>query len=117
MDLAKKRKAIEPVPEPPKPPPQWRIIAGNLASGAIAGCIVEAALYPLDTIKTRLQLMRSGGGLRALLRSGGGKALYAGIWYVLSDYMLVYGTCFVITVGFQKKGQMRFAEQVSTSFK
>ena len=38
-----------------------------------------AALYPLDTIKTRLQAMSSGGGLRALLQSGGGKALYAGV--------------------------------------
>ena len=54
-------------------------MVGHLASGAIAGCAVEAALYPLDTIKTRLQMMRSGGGISALLKSGGGKALYAGI--------------------------------------
>ncbi len=40
---------------------------------------VVAALYPLDTIKTRLQTATSGGGLRALWRSGGGKALYSGI--------------------------------------
>ena len=37
-------------------------------------------LYPLDTIKTRLQAMRSGGGLTALLKSGGGRSLYAGLW-------------------------------------
>lgn len=61
------------------PPPKWRVVAGNLASGAIAGCVVEAALYPLDTIKTRLQMMRQGGGVRALIKSGGGKSLYAGI--------------------------------------
>lgn len=60
--------------------PQWRIAAGNLAAGATAGCAVEAALYPIDTLKTRLQAMRSGGGLSALLRAGGGRALYAGIW-------------------------------------
>ena len=41
---------------------------------------VEAALYPIDTIKTRLQLAASGGGLRSLLAAGGGKALYAGVW-------------------------------------
>ncbi len=41
---------------------------------------VVAALYPLDTIKTRLQTATSGGGLRALWRSGGGKALYSGIF-------------------------------------
>jgi len=61
------------------PPPAWRIAVGNLAAGAVAGCFVEAALYPLDTIKTRLQLMRKGGGLQALLNSGGGRGLYAGI--------------------------------------
>ena len=38
-----------------------------------------AALYPIDTIKTRLQTMRSGGGFRALVQSGGSKALYAGL--------------------------------------
>ncbi|CAG9467130.1 unnamed protein product [Pedinophyceae sp. YPF-701] len=64
----------------PAPPPRWRIVAGDLAAGATAGAAVEAALYPIDTIKTRLQAMRSGGGIRALLQSGGGKALYAGLW-------------------------------------
>ena len=79
--LGRKKKGLPsvPEPEPPKPVPQWRVVAGNLASGAIAGCTVEAALYPLDTIKTRLQMMRTGGGVRALLKGGGGKALYAGI--------------------------------------
>ena len=41
---------------------------------------LSAALYPIDTIKTRLQLARTGGGIRALLQSGGGKALYAGVF-------------------------------------
>jgi solute carrier family 25 (mitochondrial S-adenosylmethionine transporter), member 26 len=80
MDLAKKsKKESVPEPEPPQAASKWRVLVGNLASGAIAGCAVEAALYPLDTIKTRLQMMRSGGGLSALLKAGGGKALYAGI--------------------------------------
>lgn len=60
--------------------PAWRIAAGNLAAGATAGCSVEAALYPIDTIKTRLQAMHSGGGFSALLKAGGGRGLYAGIW-------------------------------------
>lgn len=79
MDLSRRKQPPPPEPEPPKPPPKWRVLLGNLASGAIAGCAVEAALYPLDTIKTRMQMMRSGGGLKALLKSGGGKSLYAGI--------------------------------------
>ena len=65
---------------PPPLPPTWRIFAGNLAAGAVSGCAVEAALYPIDTIKTRMQAMIGGGGLKALLDSGGGKGLYAGIW-------------------------------------
>lgn len=60
--------------------PAWRVAAGNLAAGATAGCSVEAALYPIDTIKTRLQAMRSGGGFSALLKAGGGRSLYAGVW-------------------------------------
>jgi solute carrier family 25 S-adenosylmethionine transporter 26 len=56
------------------------VVAGHLAAGATAGAAVEAALYPIDTIKTRLQLAAKGGGLRALVAGGGGKALYAGVW-------------------------------------
>eukprot|EP00884_Botryococcus_braunii_P006887 jgi/Botrbrau1/1619/Bobra.0185s0034.1 len=60
--------------------PTWRRAVTNIAAGATAGAAVEAVLYPLDTIKTRLQLMKSGGGFKALLQTGGGKALYAGVW-------------------------------------
>lgn len=60
--------------------PSWRIFVGNLLSGATAGCAVEAALYPIDTIKTRLQAMRSGGGIRALLKGPGSGKLYSGLW-------------------------------------
>ena len=31
---------------------------GHCASGVVAGASVEAALYPIDTIKTRLQAAR-----------------------------------------------------------
>ena len=40
---------------------------------------MRAALYPIDTIKTRLQSAVGGGGFRAMIQSGGGKALYAGL--------------------------------------
>ena len=85
--LPPKVPALPAAPPAPPPPPAWRVAAGYLASGAIAGCVVEAALYPLDTIKTRLQTM-SKGGLQALRKAGGGKALYAGIgcaWQLYSD--------------------------------
>ncbi|KAL3152426.1 hypothetical protein ABBQ32_001477 [Trebouxia sp. C0010 RCD-2024] len=60
--------------------PAWRVVLGNVAAGATAGCAVEAALYPIDTIKTRLQLMLRGGGFKALVKQGGAKNLYAGVW-------------------------------------
>jgi hypothetical protein len=34
-----------------------------MASGAVAGAAVETALYPIDTIKTRLQAVRGGGAI------------------------------------------------------
>lgn len=64
----------------PEGVPAWRGVLANLLAGATAGCAVEAALYPIDTIKTRMQMARTGGGIRALFKSGGGKALYAGVW-------------------------------------
>lgn len=52
----------------------------NELSGNLIECqLACAALYPLDTIKTRLQTATSGGGLRALWQSGGNKALYSGV--------------------------------------
>ncbi|GAX82700.1 hypothetical protein CEUSTIGMA_g10126.t1 [Chlamydomonas eustigma] len=63
-----------------KSAPAWRFVVGNLLAGAVSGCAVEAALYPIDTIKTRMQAMIGGGGVKALLQSGGGRGLYAGIW-------------------------------------
>lgn len=59
--------------------PVWRKSAGSLMAGGTAGACVEAVLYPLDTIKTRLQAARSRGGWKALVTSGGGKGLYAGL--------------------------------------
>ena len=81
----KKKDAKEKAPEtakaaPPLPATAVRVFAGNLAAGAISGCAVEAALYPIDTIKTRLQAMIGGGGIRALIEAGGGRGLYAGVW-------------------------------------
>jgi len=45
----------------------------SLLSGAVAGPCVDIALYPLDTIKTRLQ---SAGGF---LKAGGFRGVYAGL--------------------------------------
>ncbi|KAK9826574.1 hypothetical protein WJX74_003521 [Apatococcus lobatus] len=66
--------------EPTSHVPGWRISLGNLAAGATAGCAVEAALYPLDTIKTRMQAVTSGAPIGELLKGGGLRALYSGLW-------------------------------------
>ncbi|XP_031389007.1 S-adenosylmethionine carrier 1, chloroplastic/mitochondrial-like isoform X2 [Punica granatum] len=50
----------------------WRILFEGFVAGGAAGVVVEAALYPIDTIKTRLQAARGGG--RIVL-----KGLYTGL--------------------------------------
>ncbi|CAK0762369.1 hypothetical protein CVIRNUC_002950 [Coccomyxa viridis] len=59
--------------------PQWRSALGNMAAGGTAGAFVEAVLYPLDTIKTRLQTATSQKSMKAMWKSGGNKALYKGL--------------------------------------
>ncbi|WOG82078.1 hypothetical protein DCAR_0101239 [Daucus carota subsp. sativus] len=49
-----------------------RIIYEGAVAGAAAGVVVETALYPIDTIKTRLQAVRGGG--KIIL-----KGLYSGL--------------------------------------
>ena len=51
-----------------------RELAGHVASGIVAGTAVEAALYPIDTIKTRLQAARGGAAVswRHLYKGLGG---------------------------------------------
>mmetsp|Transcript_25754 Transcript_25754/g.68109 ORF Transcript_25754/g.68109 Transcript_25754/m.68109 type:complete len:320 (+) Transcript_25754:118-1077(+) len=48
-----------------------------LAAGAAAGTIVEATLFPLDALKTRLQAGL--GSLRVLRAAGGTRAIYRGV--------------------------------------
>ena len=44
----------------------------SLISGGIAGTTVDVALYPLDTIKTRLQ------SSQGFIKAGGFKGVYSG---------------------------------------
>ncbi|KAK4774250.1 hypothetical protein SAY87_029269 [Trapa incisa] len=50
----------------------WRIVFEGFIAGGAAGVVVEAALYPIDTIKTRLQAAHGGG--KIILRG-----LYCGL--------------------------------------
>ena len=49
-------------------------LAGHVSAGVIAGTAVEATLYPIDTIKTRLQAARGGASVnwRNLYKGIGG---------------------------------------------
>lgn len=60
--------------EPPPPQPKWR----TLAAGAVAGLVVDVSLYPIDTIKSRLQ------SKQGFIRAGGLKNLYRGLPPVLA---------------------------------
>ncbi|XP_030461522.1 S-adenosylmethionine carrier 1, chloroplastic/mitochondrial-like isoform X1 [Syzygium oleosum] len=50
----------------------WRIVCEGVVAGGTAGVVVEAALYPIDTIKTRLQAAHGGGKIVL-------KGLYSGL--------------------------------------
>ena len=46
----------------------------SLISGGVAGTAVDVALFPLDTIKTRLQ------SSQGFLKAGGFRGVYAGLF-------------------------------------
>lgn len=58
----------------PSPQPQWRV----MLAGATAGLVVDTSLYPVDTIKSRLQ------SAPGFFKSGGFKNLYRGLTPVLA---------------------------------
>lgn len=70
---------------------------------------LPAALYPLDTIKTRLQLMIKGQGLKSLWQSGGGRNLYAGMWGNLAGV----APASAIFMGFYEPIKAQIQERVS----
>ncbi|RWR95622.1 Mitochondrial carrier protein [Cinnamomum micranthum f. kanehirae] len=55
-----------------KPFDFFRILCDGVIAGGAAGVVVETALYPIDTIKTRLQASRGGGKIFL-------KGLYSGL--------------------------------------
>ncbi|XP_055809780.1 S-adenosylmethionine carrier 1, chloroplastic/mitochondrial-like isoform X3 [Solanum dulcamara] len=67
-----KSKAIASISKQQNPFDLLRILYEGAVSGAAAGVVVEAALYPIDTIKTRLQAVRGGGQIIL-------KGLYSGL--------------------------------------
>jgi len=81
--------ASEP-PAPPPPPPPLASAARGYAAAALTASLAEAATYPLDVLKTRLQLQGAAQGAaaaplrllplaRALVAREGARALFAGL--------------------------------------
>ncbi|XP_059292778.1 S-adenosylmethionine carrier 1, chloroplastic/mitochondrial-like [Lycium ferocissimum] len=68
----KSKKAIASISKQQNPFDLLRILYEGAVAGAAAGVVVEAALYPIDTIKTRLQAVRGGGQIIL-------KGLYSGL--------------------------------------
>ncbi|CAN4095138.1 unnamed protein product [Withania somnifera] len=68
----KSKKAIASISKQQSPVDLLRILYEGAVAGAAAGVVVEAALYPIDTIKTRLQAVH--GGAQIIL-----KGLYSGL--------------------------------------
>jgi len=64
---------------------------GHVTAGAFAGAAVELALYPLNTIKTRLQAARGGSSvnLKHLYKGFGGNIL--GAVPACAVFFAVYG--------------------------
>lgn len=62
------------VPVQHQPQPTWR----TLMAGATAGLVVDTALYPVDTIKSRLQ------SKQGFSKAGGFAKLYRGLPPVLA---------------------------------
>lgn len=70
-----------------KPVDFLRTLFEGFVAGGTAGVVVETALYPIDTIKTRLQAVR-----------GGGKIVLQGLYSGLAGNLvgvLPAGFCFV----------------------
>lgn len=67
-----------------------RELVGHMASGALAGAAVEAALYPLDTIKTRMQVAHGGAAVNwgHLYRGLGGNLI--GVMPACAVFFAVY---------------------------
>jgi hypothetical protein len=62
------------IPAHQQPQPKWR----TLMAGATAGLVVDTALYPIDTIKSRLQ------SKQGFITAGGFAKLYRGLPPVLA---------------------------------
>lgn len=60
------------VPDKHHPVNFLRVLFEGAVAGATAGVVVETVLYPIDTIKTRLQVVRAGGKIQF-------KGLYSGL--------------------------------------
>lgn len=73
-NLSREAFPVGPSSSPPPAQPKWR----TLLAGAFAGLVVDTSLYPVDTIKSRLQ------SKQGFSKAGGFSHLYRGLPPVLA---------------------------------
>eukprot|EP00249_Psilotum_nudum_P012552 c23849_g1_i1 orf=317-1294(+) len=91
-------------------PSLWEIGAVQATGGVVAGAVSSIATTPLDTIKTRLQVMEEVGGgrptvsstIRRLLTEDGLKGFYRGLGPRFLS-MSAWGTCMIVSYEFLKR--------------
>ncbi|MCO5577188.1 hypothetical protein L7F22_031012 [Adiantum nelumboides] len=86
-------------------PKQWQVVSVQAAGGVVAGSVVSIATTPLDTIKTRLQVIDTiekptiYSTVRTLLKEDGPKGLYRGLGPRFLS-ISAWGTCMIVSYEF-----------------
>ncbi|XP_064962086.1 uncharacterized protein LOC135636537 isoform X5 [Musa acuminata AAA Group] len=87
---------------------QWNIVCAQAASGVVAGAVTSCVTTPLDTIKTRLQVMDTtekrdvGQVMKRLIAEDGWRGLYRGLGPRFAS-MSAWGTTMIVAYEYLKR--------------
>lgn len=91
-----------------KPGP-WEVVAVQASGGVAAGAVASVATTPMDTVKTRLQVIETeglrptiGSTVKGLLKEDGLKGFYRGLGPRFLS-MSAWGTCMIVSYEFLKR--------------
>lgn len=94
-------------------PSQWEVVSVQAAGGIVAGAVASVATTPMDTVKTRLQVIETTGvrptvssTVRGLLKDHGLKGLYRGLGPRFLS-MSAWGTCMIVSYEFLKRFSLK----------
>ncbi|KAI5073261.1 hypothetical protein GOP47_0011274 [Adiantum capillus-veneris] len=89
-------------------PKQWQVVSVQAAGGIVSGSVVSIATTPLDTIKTRLQVIDTVekptiySTAKTLLKEDGPKGFYRGLGPRFLS-ISAWGTCMIVSYEFLKR--------------